>query len=423
MQFDPEAIMQARHAISQMGGKDILAKAKAFQMVLNTLRDLDYFPYYLPLDSNEGTTAFYQGREVFMLGSNNYLGLTTDQRVREASIDAIRKFGTSLTGSRFLNGSIQMHEDFEAELAAFVGKEAALVFATGYQTNVGIISALANAKTLIISDYKNHASIRDGAKISDGKEVTFQHNDILDLKRILRTLGEDEGAFVVVDGVFSMEGDVINLPEVVKVTKQYEGRILVDDAHALGVLGRGGRGTADHFGLTDQVDLIMGTFSKSFASIGGYVAAEKDVIDYIRIFGRSIIFSASLNPANVASARACLHILQQEPERVEQLQKNGQYLREGLKQMGFNVGDSITPIVPIVIGTDFMCLVVWKELLEQGVYVNPVLYPAVGKNAATLRASVTATHTFQQLDQTLEIFARVGKKFDILNKEIDAQSL
>ncbi|MBI2335797.1 MAG: pyridoxal phosphate-dependent aminotransferase family protein [Deltaproteobacteria bacterium] len=399
-----------------MGGKDVFAKTRAFQLLLNPFKETGYFPYYLPLDSNEGTVAYFQGEKVFMLGSNNYLGLTSHPKVREASIEAIRKYGTSLTGSRFLNGSIKMHEEFEGELAEFVGKEAALVFATGYQTNIGIISAIANAKTVVISDKKNHASIRDGTKISDGREVLFKHNDILDLKLALRGLEEDEGAFVAVDGIFSMEGDIINLSDVVKVTKEYEGRVLVDDAHALGVLGKGGRGTASHFGLTNEVDIMMATFSKSFASIGGFVASDSDVIDYIRIFGRSIIFSASLNPANIASARCCLNILKQEPERVARLKDNGNYLRNGLKNLGFNATDGETPIIPIVVGNDFVCVMVWKALLDAGVYVNPVLYPAVGKNTATLRVSVTATHTFKQLDEVLEIFQKVGGQYGLLNQ-------
>lgn len=424
MDIDIKAMYEARHAVSQMGGRDIFAKAKTFQFLIKTAREIGIYPYYHALERNDGPVAIFRGQEVIMLGSNNYLGLTTHPKVKEAAIDAINNYGTSMTGSRFLNGTIELHEQFESELAQFVGKESALIFSTGYQANVGILSGLANSNTVIISDKKNHASLSDGIKVSEGRHHEFNHNDINDFRMALNSIDEDEGAFVVVDGVFSMEGDIINLPKIVEYAKKAEARILVDDAHGLGVLGKKGQGTAHHFGLENEVDLIMGTFSKSFASIGGYVAGDAEVIDYIRIFGRTIIFSAALPPANAAAARACLHILQEEPERVLKLKENANFLRKGLKDIGFQVHDGETAIVPIIIGNDVTCIRFWKDLLENGVYTNPVIYPAVGKNKATIRTSVMATHDEKQLSQALETFERIAKKsglLDSIKKDMEAR--
>jgi 8-amino-7-oxononanoate synthase len=349
---------------------------------------------------------------MIMIGSNNYLGLTTHPKVRQAAIDAIKRYGTSCTGSRFLNGNLALHNELEQALADFVGKEAGLVFSTGMQVNLGTISALVGRGDVVITDREDHASIVDGCALSMGEKKRFRHNDMAHLEEMLKESG-DKGKLVVVDGVYSMGGDIAPLPEILNLCKTYGARLMVDDAHALGVLA-GGRGTAAHFGLTDQVDLTMGTFSKSFASLGGVIVGDAKIIDYIKHNARALIFSASMPPAQVAAVSAALQVIKDEPERVTRVQQIGERMRQGYHAMGYNTLNSQTPIVPIVIGDQMKCLFFWKALSEAGIYVNPVVPPACPPNQALLRTSYMATHTDAQLTRVLETFAVVGKELGII---------
>ncbi len=387
---------------------DLFKKAFEYETVKQAKASGSY-PYFIPLDRNEGTEVVYQDRRIIMCGSNNYLGLTTHPKVREAAIEAIRKFGTSCTGSRFLNGNMTIIEDLEEKLAKWVGKEASLVFSTGMQVNLGTISSIVGKRDIIILDKEDHASIVDGAFLSGGKIERFRHNDIPHLERVLQSLPEEPGKLLVVDGLFSMEGDIAKLPEIIPLCKKYNVRLMVDDAHAMGVLG-GGRGTAAHFGMTEDVDLIMSTFSKSFASIGGFIAGDFDVIEYIQHHARSLIFSASIPPANTASVLAALEIMHDEPELVERLAKNAEFMRAGFSQLGFNTGHSESPIIPIIIGDDAMTFKVWRDLFDAGVFVNPVISPATAPGRQLLRTSYMATHTEPQLVKVLEVFEKVGKE-------------
>lgn len=391
---------------------DIFEKCYQFSVVKDA-KESGIYPYFIPLDENEGTEVIYQNRHVIMCGSNNYLGLTTHPKVRQAAIDAIERYGTSCTGSRFLNGNMSLHERLEAELADWVGKEDSLVFSTGMQVNLGTISALVGRGEIVILDKDDHASIVDGAFLSGGKIERFRHNDMDHLKRVLESLPEDQGKLLVVDGLFSMEGDIAPLPELVPLCKAYGVRLMVDDAHAMGVLG-GGRGTAAHFGMTDDVDLIMSTFSKSFASLGGFIAGEADVVDFIKHQARSLIFSASIPPSNAAAALAALEVMREEPERVERVNQIADRMRGEYKRLGFDIGDSVTPVIPIIIGDDDLTFITWKLLFENGVFVNPVISPAVAPGRQLLRTSYMATHTDEQLERVVEIFAKVGKELGLI---------
>ncbi|MFO1518609.1 MAG: aminotransferase class I/II-fold pyridoxal phosphate-dependent enzyme [bacterium] len=423
MAKDIDELVSSRHLLQDLDGGDVFQKAYEFQKIVSAVREMDMYPYFQPLECNLGTEAIFRGKKVIMMGSNNYLGLTTHPEVREAAIEAVKKYGTSMTGSRLLNGTLELHETFENEIAEFLGKEAALVFTTGYQVNLGVITALSNHSSLVFLDSLNHASLYDATLMSGAKPYFFKHNDVKDLERLLAQTPADKGKLVATDGVFSMEGDIAPLPEIAAVCKKYKARLFVDDAHALGVLGPRGEGSAAHFGLKEDVHLIMATFSKSFASTGGYVAGDKAVIDYIKHFGRSMIFSASITPANLAAARASLKILKQEPERVTQVLKNAKKLKDGLIAMGWQVGASDSPIIPIQIGNDLTTLMLWKDLLEAGIYVNPVVYPAVGMNEARLRVSTIATHTEDQINQALEAFQVVGERLGLLPKNARHASL
>lgn len=371
------------------------------------------YPYFIPLDRNEGTEVIYQDRRIIMCGSNNYLGLTTHPKVREAAVEAIKKYGTSCTGSRFLNGNMTIIEDLEEKLADWVGKQDALVFSTGMQVNLGTISSIVGKRDIVILDKEDHASIVDGAFLSGGKIERFRHNDMTHLERVLKSLAEESGKLLIVDGLFSMEGDIAPLPEIIPLCKQYGVRLMVDDAHAMGVLG-GGRGTAAHFGVTKDVDLIMSTFSKSFASIGGFVAGQADVIDYIKHKARSLIFSASIPPANTATALAALEVMRTEPERIKKLEENGTFMREGFKSLGFNTGASTTPVIPIIIGDNERTFYAWRKLFDAGVFVNPVIAPATSPGRQLLRTSYMATHTQEQLEKVLDVFAKVGKEIGLI---------
>ena len=361
------------------------------------------YPYFTVLDDTEGTEVLIEGRRVLMIGSNNYLGLTTDPRVRQASIEAVQRFGTSCTGSRFLNGNLRLHEELEAQLADYVGKQAALVFSTGFQVNLGTISCLVQKGDVVVADKDDHASIVDGCMLALGEMRRFNHNDLDHLDRVLAGIDEKAGRLVVVDGVYSMGGDLAPLPEMVPICKKHGARLMVDDAHSLGVMG-GGRGTAAHFGLTDQVDLIMGTFSKSFASLGGFIASDEDIIHYIQHHARSLIFSASMPASNVAAVMASLEIMRNETDRIERLWQVTERMRAGLRAAGFNTGPSVTPVIPIIIGDMMKVLKVWKTLYEAGIYANAALPPAVPPELSLLRTSYMATHTDEQIDRVLGIF-------------------
>lgn len=369
------------------------------------------YPYFHALDSGQDTEVVINGKRVIMIGSNNYLGLTSDPRVKKAAIKAVEEFGVGCSGSRFLNGTLTLHLELERRLAKFVNKEASMVFSTGFQTNLGILSTIAGRNDYIISDKQNHASIVDGCRLSFAKLIKFKHNDMEDLERILNNIPDQNGKLIVVDGVYSMEGDIANLPEIVRLAKKYGARIMVDDAHGFGVLGEHGRGTAEYFGLEDEVDIIMSTFSKSLASLGGFIAAKEDVIHYVKHHSRPFIFSASVPPSNAAAAMESLNILEQEPERVQKLWENAKFMRKGFETLGLSIGNTQTPIIPIIIGDDYETFRVTMRLLEEGVYVNPVVSPAVEKGGSLLRTSYTPTHTREQLEFALKAFERVlGKK-------------
>ncbi|HOZ37582.1 MAG TPA: pyridoxal phosphate-dependent aminotransferase family protein [Anaerolineaceae bacterium] len=386
---------------------DLFKKCHNFGDAKNA-RAAGTYPYFIPLDRSEGTEVVFEGRRIIMCGSNNYLGLTMHPKVREAAKNAIDLYGTSCTGSRFLNGNMTIIEDLERQLAEWVGKEAALVFSTGMQVNLGTISALVGKEDIVILDKEDHASIVDGARLSMGKIERFRHNDIGHLERVLKSLPDEVGKLLVVDGLFSMEGDIAPLPEIIPLCEKYGARLMVDDAHAMGVLGEG-RGTAAHFGVTDQVDLIMSTFSKSFASIGGFVAGDFSVIDYIKHYARSLIFSASIPPANTATVLAALQVLREEPQMFAALKANGDFMREGFNSLGFDIGHSVTPIIPIIIGDNDRTFKMWRDLFDAGVFVNPVIAPATAPGRQLLRTSYMATHTRPQLERVLETFAKVGR--------------
>ena len=371
------------------------------------------YPYFIPLEESEGSLAKFNGKSLIMCGSNNYLGLTTHPEVQEAARSAISRYGSSCTGSRFLNGTLQLHEQLENELAEWLGKDRALVFSTGMQVNLGTISSLVGRKDYVILDKEDHASIVDGARLSYGDLIRYKHNDIDDLAGKLSRLSPDRGKLLVVDGLYSMEGDIAPLPEIVPLCDEYGIRLMVDDAHAVGVLGKG-KGTAAHFGLTDEVDLIMGTFSKSFASIGGYVAGDDTVIDFVKHNARSLIFSASIPGPNAAAALAALHVMQREPERIERVNQVGATMRTELTRLGFDIGFSESPIIPIIIGDDTRTLQTWKLLFENGVFVNPILSPAVPPGRQLLRTSYMATHTDEQIAQVLTIFEDAGRQMGLI---------
>jgi 8-amino-7-oxononanoate synthase len=375
-----------------------------------TAQALGLYPFFIPIEQAEGPEVVIHGKKYIMIGSNNYLGLTNHPKVKEAAIEAVRKYGTSCTGSRFLNGTLQMHLELEERLAKFVGKESALVFSTGFQVNLGTIPAIMDSSDIIITDKEVHASIIDGVRMSKVQKKVhtryFKHNTPSDLESILKSLPKEPAKLVIVDGVFSMGGDIAPLPQITRICQKYGARLMVDDAHSLGVLG-GGRGTAHHFDCVDDVDLIMGTFSKSLASIGGFISGPKEAIHWIQIFARTFIFSASLAPANVATVLACLDVIEQEPERVQRVNQIGERVRTELRAMGYNVGDSRTPIIPIIIGDMMSTMKAWKTLFEAGIYTNVALPPAVPPNYALLRTSYMASHTDDQIDRILATFKQV----------------
>lgn len=391
---------------------DLFEKCRKF----TTAKDImaaGYYPYFRVVESEQDPEVIVQGRKMIMLGSNNYLGLTSHPKVKEASIEAIRKYGSGCAGSRFLNGTLDIHVKLEEKLAWFFRKDAALTFSTGYQTNLGIISSLAGKDDVVIIDKLDHASIIDACRLSFAEVKKFRHNDMASLEHVLKESGS-RGKLVVVDGVYSMEGDIAPLPKIVPLCRKYGARLMVDDAHGIGVLGRTGRGTAEHFDLEKEVDVIMGTYSKSMASIGGFVVANEDVIHFMKHTSRPLIFSASPPPASVASVIAALDIIDQEPERRERLWHNTNKMMKAFKRMGYDTGSAETPIIPLLMGEMDRAFTMWKILHEEGVFVNPVAPPATPPGRCLIRTSYMATHTDEMLDRVLVIFERAGKKLGII---------
>ena len=378
--------------------------------LLNQVREMNIYPYFHELRSKQAPVVDMEGKRRIMLGSNNYLGLTEDPKVIEAGVAAMKKYGTGCSGSRFLNGTLDLHLQLEKELAEFTGYETAMTFSTGFQTNLGIISAVTGRHDYIINDRENHASIYDACKLSDATMLRYRHSDMEDLEAQLQKVPEDAGCLIVTDGVFSMRGDICKLPEIVALAEKYGARVMVDDAHGFGVLGEGGRGTAAHFGLTDKVDITMLTFSKSLASIGGCMLTSNKVADYLRHVSRPFIFSASLTPASTATALAALHRLQETPEMVKHLHYIAGYFRKGLHESGVEIIDAPTPIVPIFTYKTLDTLWYGKKFFNEGVYVNPVIAPAVPEGECLLRTTLMATHTEPVIDEAVEIISRVMKQ-------------
>lgn len=391
---------------------DIFKKTRDHQ-AYDSVKEAGIYPYFHELTSGQDTVVQMEGRETIMIGSNNYLGLTSHPEVIKAGVEALETYGSGCSGSRFLNGTLDKHVELEKELAKFLHKEACVTFSTGFQSNLGIISAIAGRNDYILCDKENHASIYDACRLSYAKMVRYEHSNMEDLERKLKEVPEDKGILIVTDGVFSMSGEICKLPEIVALKKKYGARVMVDDAHGLGVLGTNGRGTGEHFGLEDEVDIIMGTFSKSLASLGGYMAADARVIEYVKHTSRPYIFSASITPASVACAMASLKILEREPERVAHLREIAEYMRQGLKKLGVNIIESTTPIIPIYTYDDQKAFMACKLLLERGVYVNPVVTPATPPGMALLRTSYTATHTKEQMDKAMKEIKAVLEELEI----------
>lgn len=385
------------------------------------IKKLGLYPYFKPLQATDGTTVNIEGRDVIMAGSNNYLGLTNDPRTIEAAQKVIKSYGTGCTGSRYLNGTLDLHLELEQKLASFMKKDSCVLFSTGYQTNEGSIQVIADRNDIIFSDRDNHACIVVGTQVSNAKTVRYRHNDMAHLKTLLEKSDPDAGKIIVSDGVFSMSGTLAKIPELVEISKEFDAGLYLDDAHAIGVIGDGGRGSASVFGLMDDVDLISGTFSKSFASLGGFLVGNKEVIEFIRHKSPAHIFSASMPPANVATVLKSLEILQEEPWRLERLEEISNYMRSELKNLGFNVWTSQTPIIPVVVGDMYNCFQFWKDLFEEGVYVNAVVPPAVPNGQALVRTSYMATHTDEHLNMILDAFRKVGIKHGIIDE--NGQSL
>jgi 8-amino-7-oxononanoate synthase len=372
------------------------------------------YPFFIPIESEAGPVVTIDGRKLVMLGSNNYLGLTQDPRVKEAAIKAIEKYGSGCTGSRLMNGTLDLHRKLEARLARFIQKEDALVFTTGFQTNLGVIAALVGRHDTVVLDRSVHASIIDGCRLSLGETVRFKHNDMQDLERVLKSIDPKRGIFIVVDGVYSMEGDVANVSELVRLKKEYGARLMIDEAHSVGVFGEGGRGVAEHLGLLDEVDIYTATFSKSFASIGGFVAGPADVVYYIRHMARALLFSAALPPASTAAVLAALDIIESEPERRSALWKNTNTLLSGLKELKFTTGKSESPVIPLIVGDEMRLATFWRGLYDGGVFSNAAVSPAVEPDRALIRLSLMATHTDEHLAFALNVMDRTGREQGIL---------
>jgi 8-amino-7-oxononanoate synthase len=393
---------------------DVFSKPYTFTRARET-QAAGYYPYFIPIEDSTANEVVVDGHRLVMAGSNNYLGYTHDPRVMEAAAQAAQKYGTGCTGSRFLNGTLDIHEKLEQDLAEFCRKEACLIFSTGFQTNLGMISSLVGRDDMVITDKLDHASIVDGCRLSFGETRRFRHNDVGDLETILKKTDPARGKMVIVDGVFSMEGDVPPLPELVALCKKYQARFVVDEAHAVGILGETGIGASELKGVVDDTDLLVGTFSKSFASIGGYVASEEKVIHYMRHHARSLIFSASMPPYAVATVQKCLDLMKAEPERRQRVLEIAGRMRAEFQRMGFDIGGSETPIVPVILGELEATFVFWKRLFEEGVFTNPVVAPAVPASASLIRTSYMATHTEENLETILGAFKKVGRELGVIS--------
>jgi 8-amino-7-oxononanoate synthase len=375
---------------------------------------MDLYPFFTPIQEVKGNKVIVRGKPMIMVGSNNYLGLLNHPQVVKAAHEAIERYGVATCGSRFLNGTLDIHVELEEKLAKFMRKEAALTFSTGFQTNLGIISTISGKGEAIIADRMVHASIVDACRLSFASVYKYKHNDMADLERILESIAKNVGKLIVVDGVFSMEGDLANLPEIVNLAQRYEAKLMVDEAHGIGVMGKNGRGTPEHFGVEDHVDLVMGTFSKSFASLGGFVAGDKKVISYIKHNSRPLIFSASITPASVATVLATLNIIETEPERRERLWKITGKMKSGFEAMGYDTGRTETPIIPVMIRDDERAFMLWRYLREAGIFTNPVIYPAVPQGESLIRTSYSASHSDEELDTVLASFQKSGKLLGLL---------
>ena len=392
---------------------DLFDKCVSFNRDIEAM-SMGFYPFFKAISRMDGPHVTIDGRNLIMVGSNNYLGLTTHPRVRQAALDAIKEYGTSCSGSRFLNGTLELHEKLEASLARFVGKDAAQIFSTGFQTNQGVIAPLIGRSDTIVMDRLVHASIVDGTRLGFGRVRRFRHNDIESLRRNLEASNDSTGILVIVDGVYSMEGDIAALPEIVATAKEFGARIMVDDAHGIGVLGKYGKGTTEHFGLGEEVDLVMGTFSKSLASLGGFVAGDTRVFSYIKHHSRALIFSAAMPPSSVAAVQAALDVIETEPEILERLWSNTRFLTQGIQELGFEIGPTQTPVVPMVIGDDIKTAIFWKRLFDEGLYTNCVIAPAVQPGQQRIRMCAMATHSTDDLEQTVEICGRVGKELGLI---------
>lgn len=395
---------------------DLFKKFTPYLSMVSGVKEKGIYPYFLALESGQDTEMMMNGKKIIMLGSNNYLGFTSNHEVTQAGVEALQKYGSGCSGSRFLNGTLDIHLKLEEELRDFLQKEAVMTFSTGFQSNLGIISALCGRNDVIVGDKENHASIYDACRLSYAKLLRYNHNDMEDLEKQLKSIDPSKGILIVTDGVFSMSGDICNLPEIVRLGKKHSARIMVDDAHGLGVMGKHGRGTAEHFGLEDEVDIYMGTFSKSLASLGGYMASTKEAVEYVKHVSRPFIFSASITPASVACARKSLEILREHPERIQSLHDISDYMRKGLKNLGIDIMESKTPIIPIYTYEDDKTFMACKLLLERGVYVNPVISPATPVGEGLLRTSYTATHTKEQMDYAMKQIKEVLDYLEIDKK-------
>jgi 8-amino-7-oxononanoate synthase len=373
------------------------------------------YPYFREIESDQDTEVIINGKKVLMFGSNAYLGLTNHPKVKEAAIEAIKKYGTGCAGSRFLNGTLDIHVKLEQRLAEFVGKEDAISFSTGFQVNEGVLSCITGREDYILWDELDHASIIEGIRLSFSTKIKYKHNNMDSLEKQLRKCDPDKIKLIVTDGVFSMEGDVANLPDIVALAKKYNACVMVDEAHSIGVLGQQGRGACDHFGVAKDVDLIMGTFSKSFASLGGFIASNKDTINYLRHHARTYIFSASCTPASIAAANASLNIMLNEPERIDNLWKITNYALDGFRRMGCEIGQTSTPIIPLFIRDNNLTFTIVRDLFDAGVFVNPVVSPAVASHDTLIRFSLMATHSFEQLDFALEAIRKIFKKYNLID--------
>jgi 8-amino-7-oxononanoate synthase len=408
--------LQEPTAKSQREPVDLFQKCYDFTRA-DEVKAAGFYPYFRAIEENEGPVVQIEGRKIIMAGSNNYLGLTAHPKVKEAAIHAVQKYGTGCSGSRYLTGTLDLHNELEHRLAQFMGKEACLLFSTGYQTAQGIIPTLVQRGEYVVTDKDNHACIVAAYMMAKGlfaEFVRYKHNDIEDLERVMAKLPAHVGKLVVTDGVFSTSGEIVNLPDLVKVAKKYNGRVVVDDAHAIGVIGKGGRGTASHYNLTNEVDLTFGTFSKTFASLGGFVVGNERVINYLKHHSPALIFSASPTPASVAAALAALDILEKEPERIQRLIRNANKMREGFKKAGFKIIDGQSAVVPVIVGDDMIAFKFWRELFDNGVFVNAFISPGVPPGLQMMRTSYMASHEDEQLDRILEVFSQVGKKLGLI---------